>query len=124
MKQKDLINLLNRAAAGYETPSDLEGDEMRHLIDDLSIAAGHFSGDTELSNLLSRAAAGLETPADLNESDIKSLIEDLVVRAKSFYLDRNDEDDKVFNEMHRNKDRFTIQRAGEAFSNLVGGKKD
>jgi DNA-binding ferritin-like protein (Dps family) len=124
MKQKDLINLLNRAAASYETPGDLDGDDLSHLVEDLTVAAAHFSNDTELSNLLNRAAAGLETPADLSDSDIASLVEDLTTRATWFVVDRNDEDDKVFAAMHGNKERFSLEAARAAFSGVKRREKE
>lgn len=39
MKNKELINLLNRAAAALETPADLTDAEKQHVIEDLAIAA-------------------------------------------------------------------------------------
>lgn len=39
MSKKDLINLLNRAAAGFETPDDLTEEEKTHLVEDLVVAA-------------------------------------------------------------------------------------
>jgi hypothetical protein len=35
MKKRDLINLLNRAAAAIETPADLEHNEVQYLLEDL-----------------------------------------------------------------------------------------
>lgn len=39
MKTRDLINLLNRAAAAIETPNDLSEVETIELIEDLIVAA-------------------------------------------------------------------------------------
>ena len=35
MKNRDQINLINRAIAALETPADLTREEVGHLIDDL-----------------------------------------------------------------------------------------
>jgi len=39
MKTKDLKNLLNRAAAGIETPDDLSEEELKELLEDLTSTA-------------------------------------------------------------------------------------
>lgn len=43
MKQRDLVNLLNRAAAALETPADLTPDDHQQLVQDL-IAEAAFAG--------------------------------------------------------------------------------
>ena len=42
MKTRDLVNLLNRAAAALETPGDLEPGDVEALIEDLTVAAKAF----------------------------------------------------------------------------------
>jgi len=39
MKNRELVNLLNRAAAALETPQDLTKEDMEQLIEDLIVAA-------------------------------------------------------------------------------------
>ncbi len=39
MKNRDLVNLLNRAAAALETPADLTAQDVRDLIADLTTEA-------------------------------------------------------------------------------------
>lgn len=43
MKARDLANLLNRAAAAFETPNDLSEDEKAELVEDLTTAAAELS---------------------------------------------------------------------------------
>lgn len=43
MKRKDLVNLLNRAAAAIETPGDIELVELNYLVVDLLVAATKIS---------------------------------------------------------------------------------
>ena len=47
MKNRDLVNLLNRAAAALETPKDLQPDEVDFLIEDLTVAAEEFQKEHE-----------------------------------------------------------------------------
>jgi hypothetical protein len=46
MKNRDLINLINRAAAAIETPADLTEDEIQDLLDDLDAAALELEDQT------------------------------------------------------------------------------
>ena len=47
MKTKDLVNLLNRAAA-LETPKDLNQQEFQDVIDDLTFYANQIAENYEL----------------------------------------------------------------------------
>jgi hypothetical protein len=46
MKTRDLINLLNRAAAAIETPADLEHNEVLDLLEDLLQLAQKLEQET------------------------------------------------------------------------------
>jgi len=48
MKTKDLVNLLNRAAAALETPKDLNQQEFQDVIDDLTFYANQIAENYEL----------------------------------------------------------------------------
>ena len=59
MTKKELINLLNRAAAALETPGDLSDEEKRFLTEDLvvvakSLACGVTKREVELVGVLKR----------------------------------------------------------------------
>jgi hypothetical protein len=47
MKRKEIINLLNRAAAGLESPLDLNPREYNELIEDLVVTAKHLAEETQ-----------------------------------------------------------------------------
>lgn len=46
MKKRDLVNLLNRAAAFIETPRDLSPIERDELAEDLTVAAKELEEET------------------------------------------------------------------------------
>lgn len=48
MKTKDLVNLLNRAAACIETPGDLTSEEISQVAEDLVEAAKEIEHDEQL----------------------------------------------------------------------------
>lgn len=45
MKKRDLVNLLNRAAAAIENPADLNHNEVQELLEDLLTAADELKKD-------------------------------------------------------------------------------
>lgn len=47
MKRRDLVNLLNRAAAALETPEDLTETGIALLIEDLCVAARELEDQEE-----------------------------------------------------------------------------
>jgi len=51
MKQRDLANLLNRAAAALETPRDLSNLEQDDLVEELTVAAEEAEAETETNDL-------------------------------------------------------------------------
>ncbi len=52
MNRKNIAALLNRAAAAIETPQDLTHDELRHVVEDLTIMAAKLDGyDTVLEHM-------------------------------------------------------------------------
>jgi len=49
MKRRELVLLLNRAAAALETPNDLTEEEKAHVVEDLAVAAEEFTIGEELT---------------------------------------------------------------------------
>lgn len=47
VKKRDLINLLNRAAAALETPNDLTQEEKDFLVEDLVVAAKNLENEKD-----------------------------------------------------------------------------
>jgi hypothetical protein len=50
MKNRDRINLINRAIAALETPEDLSREDIAHLIEDLDTLAEEYRKDQEHAN--------------------------------------------------------------------------
>lgn len=75
MKERDLVNLLNRAAAAIETPNDLNDQERDELVEDLTVAANEMIKMVEGIDEFTDAyiTAMLWSESDINSDSDKSL---------------------------------------------------
>jgi hypothetical protein len=98
VKNRDTVNLLNRAAAALETPEDLAFDDVEALIEDLTSEAARLSDTQVMCNSASPGPAGtaseradhdrrdrmgnLRMEQELIETALESIPEDSPHRAK------------------------------------------
>lgn len=126
MKNRDVANLLNRAAAAIETPLDFTNGTIQRLLKDLNIAT--ISRDKFVS-LYNRAILTIKNLDKINEGDKRSLLQELTSIAKSIASSNDDiisvEDgrtlQKVLNTLNTTnpEDRFAYESAIEDVLDLV-----
>jgi hypothetical protein len=72
MKNQDLVNLLNRAAAYLETPGDISKAEVDYLIEDLTVAAKELDDNDPDDVRVIEVVVAITMRGDADVSDVVS----------------------------------------------------